>query len=82
MWKLARAGWQVRRAFSVSKEPRRAHYDKATSCPRERLFSVVLSRSILRELLAAMEADAIKEAAAIGMPVDVLKKYLFKPAHL
>jgi hypothetical protein len=29
-----------------------------------------------------MEADAIKEAAAIGMPVDVLKKYLFKPAHL
>ena len=70
--------WQVRRAFSVPEEPRRAHYDKAINCPREPLFPKVLTRADLRELLAAMEADACKEAVALGIPVEVLQKYLFK----
>lgn len=70
--------WQVRRAFSVLKEPRRVHYDKAINCPRERLFPVALDRSELRHLLAAMEANALKQAVALGIPANVLKKYLFK----
>jgi hypothetical protein len=70
--------WQVRRAFSVPEEPRRAHYGKAINCPREPLFPKVLTRADLRKLLAVMEADACKEAAALGIPVEVLQKYLFK----
>jgi hypothetical protein len=70
--------WQVRRAFSVPEEPRRVHYDRAVNCPREPLFPVVLNRADLRKLLAAMEANARKEASALGIPVDVLKKYLFR----
>jgi hypothetical protein len=70
--------WQVRRAFCVTTEPRRAHYDNALNCPQRPPFLEILTPRKLRVCLEAMEANAIKEAAALGIPIDVLKQHLFK----
>ncbi len=70
--------WQVRRAFCVTTEPRRAHYDGAKACPKEKPYSFTLTRESLQDALAAMDASARHEAARLGIPVEVLQKHLFK----
>jgi hypothetical protein len=70
--------WQVRRAYCVRTEPRRPHFDNAVNCPQQKPFSAILDREKLQACLKAMEANAIKEAALLGIPVEVLKQYLFK----
>jgi hypothetical protein len=70
--------WQVRRAFCVTTEPRRARYDNSLNCPQEAPFEEILTRQKLRNVLEAMEANATREATALGIPVDVLKQHLFK----
>jgi Protein of unknown function (DUF3800) len=70
--------WQVRRAFSVPNEPRRTHYDRAQYCAKEPPFPVILNRADLAHLLAVMEANAQEEAAKLGVPLDSLRKQLFR----
>lgn len=70
--------WQIRRGFSVPKEPRRAHLDAATKCPREIPYSYILTKQDLLDALAVMQENARSFAASIGVPVDVLEKHLFR----
>ena len=69
--------WQVRRAFCVPQEPRRAHFDKARACAWQP-YHYILSRKDLEMALDLMEQRARVYAASLGIPVDVLQGHLFK----
>jgi len=52
--------WQIRRAFSCSKEPRRKAFDNARLCPVNPPHTHVLTRGQLDEVLVGMRNEAVK----------------------
>lgn len=59
--------WQIRRAFSVTTEPRRRHYDDARSGQAGHpLFEFVLTRAILAEYMRCWNEYCVKLAISLG----------------
>jgi hypothetical protein len=59
--------WQIRRAYSVPREPRRPQFDSAQQCS-EPPYVHTLTRKELLELVFRMDAHAEAMAAALGFP--------------
>ncbi len=63
--------WQVRRAFCVPGEPRRAHFDSARNCVQHH-YGYVICRKDLEDIMQAMEGEARRYAASLGYPLELL----------
>jgi len=61
--------WQTRRAFSVTTEPRRQHYDRCRAIGNRRPHDHIMSREELATFMAEMRA----EGARLGRPDDMRK---------
>jgi Protein of unknown function (DUF3800) len=63
--------WQIRRAFSVTAEPRRRHYDAArTGQKGHPLFEFILSRDHLVKFMRKWDEQVARVATLFGFPAD------------
>jgi len=63
--------WQIRRAFSVTTEPRRRHFDAALNCPRREPHSFIASRATMIEMMRDLSDTLAQESARLGRPITL-----------
>jgi hypothetical protein len=63
--------WQIRRAFSVTKEPRRKHFDAARLRPRKEPHTFIVTRDMLGDMMAEAKDKIARFAESIGRPISL-----------
>ena len=66
--------WQVRRFFCRPNEPRRLHFDRATTCSQPS-YSYVMGKTDLKDVATALEQGVKNMAASLGIPVELVKTW-------
>ncbi|MGB7762264.1 MAG: DUF3800 domain-containing protein, partial [Bryobacteraceae bacterium] len=63
--------WQIRRAFSVTAEPRRRHFDAARNSPPEDPHEFIMTRSMVKSMIEEIRKRAADLAPSRGRSPDV-----------
>jgi hypothetical protein len=63
--------WQIRRAFSVTGEPRRRHFDAARNSPPEEPHEFIMTRSMVKSMIGEIRMIAANLAPSLGRSPDV-----------
>jgi hypothetical protein len=63
--------WQIRRAFSITDEPRREHFDAARLCPLKEPHTFVFTRSMLTGMIGDLKERVAQHCALTGQTVNL-----------